>query len=346
MAESSFKNPHDCFFKELFARKENARDFLQRYLPPDLVALLDLASLEITKDSFIDPDLQTHFSDLLYKVGLQDQGQTLIYVLFEHKSFPERYVALQLLGYMVRIWEQALHQNQPLLPILPLVFYHGRYRWTIAENFRALFKTPVALEPYLPEYNYLLYDLSRYKDEELQGAEILRAQLLLLKYIFRRELKERLPDILALVEQQGSQEALIAMLSYVASGTEQVTRDDLKEIVEELLEKGGEVMPTIAEQWLEEGRQEGLKEGLKEGLEQGLEQGREEGREAALKLLRRFLARRFGAALDQFDERLKGLDLAAIDGLSEAAFEAESLADFEAALANLQPSASDSSASN
>ena len=130
---------------------------------------LDLSSLEITKDSFIDPNLQSHFSDLLYKVGLQDQGQTLIYVLFEHKSFPERYVALQLLGYMVRIWEQALHQNQPLLPILPLVFYHGRHRWTIAENFRALFKTPVELEPYLPEYRYLLYDLNRYKDEELQG---------------------------------------------------------------------------------------------------------------------------------------------------------------------------------
>ena len=93
---------------------------------------------------------------------------------------------------MVRIWEQALHQKQPLLPILPLVFYHGRHRWTVAENFRALFETPVELEPYLPEYRYLLYDLNRYKDEELQGAKILRAPLLLLKYIFRRDLKERL----------------------------------------------------------------------------------------------------------------------------------------------------------
>ena len=86
-------------------------------------------------------------------------------------------------------------------------------------------------------------------------------------------------------------------------------------------------MPTIAEQWLEEGR--------KEGMERGLERGRE----ATLKLLRRFLAQRFGTALDQFDERLKGLDLAALDHLSEVAFEAENLADFEAALAGLQPPA-------
>ena len=93
-------------------------------------------------------------------------------------------------------------------------------------------------------------------------------------------------------------------------------------------------MPTIAEQWLEEGRQEGLQEGL------------ERGREAALQMLRRFLAWRFEIALDQFDERLKELDLAALDHLSEVAFEAEGLADFEAALAKLQPQTSGSSLSS
>jgi hypothetical protein len=33
------------------------RDFLRRYLPADVVALLDLSSLELTKDSFIDPQV-------------------------------------------------------------------------------------------------------------------------------------------------------------------------------------------------------------------------------------------------------------------------------------------------
>lgn len=58
-------NPHDRFFKDLFSRQEAARDFLQHYLPTDIVPLLDLDSLDIRKDSFIDPDLQEHFSDLL-----------------------------------------------------------------------------------------------------------------------------------------------------------------------------------------------------------------------------------------------------------------------------------------
>jgi len=119
-------NPHDKFFKDLFTRQEAAQDFLQHYLPAEVAALLDLSTLEIGKDSFIDLDLQEHFSDLLYKVALHSGQETYIYVLFEHKSYPEPLIAFQLLKYMVRIWEQALKQEEALLPVLPLVVYHGR----------------------------------------------------------------------------------------------------------------------------------------------------------------------------------------------------------------------------
>ena len=88
-------------------------------------------------------------------------------------------------------------------------------------------------------------------------------------------------------------------------------------------------MPTLAEQWIQQG------EAL--GLEKGLEKGREEGREAALKVLRRFLATRFGVPLDHFDDVLQPLDLASLTTLSDIAFEIEGLTAFEARLANLQP---------
>lgn len=104
---------------------------------------------------------------------------------------------------------------------------------------------------------------------------------------------------------------------------------ELRRVVIEVIEQGDELMPTLVEQWLEQGRQE--------GLAKGLERGREEGREAALDVLRRFLAHRFRTPLDQFDEALQELDLAAITQLSEIAFEAKSLVEFEAALATLRP---------
>jgi predicted transposase YdaD len=40
----SLTNPHDRFFKELFSRQEVAQDFMSHYLPPELVALLDLST--------------------------------------------------------------------------------------------------------------------------------------------------------------------------------------------------------------------------------------------------------------------------------------------------------------
>jgi hypothetical protein len=51
--------------------------------------------------------------------------------LFEHKSFPYRFTALQLLKYMVGVWELHLKQfpGQILPTIIPLVIYHGIGPW-------------------------------------------------------------------------------------------------------------------------------------------------------------------------------------------------------------------------
>jgi predicted transposase/invertase (TIGR01784 family) len=320
-------NPHDRFFKETFSQQENARSFLQHYLPSEITPLLDFSTLEISKDSFIDPILEEHLSDLLYKVTLYEGPEIHIYVLFEHKSYPDRLIAFQLLRYMVRIWEQALKQKQKLLPILPLVIYHGRSRWTIPTDFTALMELPEALKPYVPAYQYWIFDLTQYDDEEIQGEITLRVTLLLLKYIFRKDLGDRIGEILdflrALSEPQTVLEYLETILRYIAASTDQVNEEMLKQIVNQVIAEGGELMPTLVEQWLERGRQEGLEAGL------------ERGRETALDLLRWFLVHRFGTVPERFDEESSKLDLEAISQLSKTAFETESLANFEMAMVKL-----------
>ena len=87
MPEPSIPNPHDCFFREAFTRKEVARGFFREYLPPTLVRQLNLDSLRITKDSFIEKQLQEHFSDILYTVHYRDRP-VYIYLLLEHKESP------------------------------------------------------------------------------------------------------------------------------------------------------------------------------------------------------------------------------------------------------------------
>ena len=330
-------NPHDRFFKDLFSRQEAARDFLKHYLPPQVAAALDPDRLEIRKDSFIDPALQEHFSDLLYRVGLVGGGESYVYVLFEHKSYPDPRIAWQLLRYMVRIWEQADKQADALLPIVPLVVYHGRQRWQVARQFSALFALPAVLQPYLPQFRYHLADLSAYSDEEIKArverAVILQIGLLSLKYIYAEDVGTQLEKVIrlaqALLDQPTALDYIRTILRYAAAGADKLSEEELKTIVVKLIEEGDKLMPTLAEQWLEQGEAIGLQKGREEGLEKG--------REAALKVLRRFLATRFEVALDHFDAALQPLDLAALTELSEAAFAATSLAEFEAKLAEIQP---------
>ena len=62
-------NPHDKLFRETWSNKAFAQDFLQNYLPEPILRRIELASLEISKDSFIDQAFKEFHSDLLYLVN-------------------------------------------------------------------------------------------------------------------------------------------------------------------------------------------------------------------------------------------------------------------------------------
>jgi predicted transposase/invertase (TIGR01784 family) len=54
-------NPHDKLFREIYGDKENARSFLTGYLPGKVLDLMDMSTLEISKDSFIEKNLEPVF---------------------------------------------------------------------------------------------------------------------------------------------------------------------------------------------------------------------------------------------------------------------------------------------
>lgn len=64
---ATINNPHDAFFKIVFAEKDFTKAFLRGFLPSDLINELDLDTLEISESSFIDDDLRQTFSDLIFR---------------------------------------------------------------------------------------------------------------------------------------------------------------------------------------------------------------------------------------------------------------------------------------
>ena len=57
-------NPHDKFFKETFGNTEIAKDFLNNYLPQNLINIIDIDTLEPQIVSFISQKLKESYSDL------------------------------------------------------------------------------------------------------------------------------------------------------------------------------------------------------------------------------------------------------------------------------------------
>ena len=155
---SELTNPHDKFFKETFTSIEVARDFFANYLPQPVVNTLNLDTLTLQSGSFIDADLQEQFADLLYQVDLQDDNHeetaAYLYLLLEHKSYPDPQTPFQLLRYLIRIWERDVEAGNALRPIIPTVVYHGHKRWRVTTEFGKLFAGPVSLQPYWPHSQY------------------------------------------------------------------------------------------------------------------------------------------------------------------------------------------------
>ena len=238
---------------------------MQNYLPGKVLDVARLDTLEICKDSFIEPDLKDYYSDMLYRVEF-GESPGYIYFLFEHKSFPDRNIHLQLLEYMVKIWRLGQKQGGfgKLSIVVPLVLYHGRSKWRINENFLSGFNGPVeSLVEYIPDFRYVLYDLSEYSDDEIKGTVMARVTMLLLKHVFEPDLADRLPDIFSLLKELSKKKTGLqyfeSLVKYVFSNVDDITVEKMQAIVHNaLLEDKGEYIVTLAEKLRKQGLDQGL----------------------------------------------------------------------------------------
>ncbi|AWT19649.1 hypothetical protein DMP75_15255 [Klebsiella michiganensis] len=95
------RTPHDAIFRQMLTQKEVARDFLQLYLPAPFLSICDLNTLQQASGSFIEEDLRSSDSDILYSLQTR-HGAGYIYALIEHQSSPDKLMAFRLMRYMLQ----------------------------------------------------------------------------------------------------------------------------------------------------------------------------------------------------------------------------------------------------
>jgi predicted transposase/invertase (TIGR01784 family) len=325
------QNPHDKFFKETFGRVEVARDFFSNYLPQNVLNIIDLDTIEPQKGSFINGELEESFSDLLFKVNINDT-EGYIYFLFEHKSYPARDIVFQLLKYMIEIWETKIKKEElnKLPVIIPLVIYHGTENWkintTLGEMIRGYDKFPEDIKKYIPDYEYILYDISRFTDEQIKGQAIEKAALTIMRDIRTRDVSRITNSLLMaakylaeLSDKQTGMEYFETMVRYIFNVRGDIGPKDIETMavkIENTYPEGSDIMMTLAEKLKEEGREKGLKEGLEKGK-------RDERLSTAIKLL----TKKFGPLPKELKSKIAKLDSVTLEIIIDGIFDYESLED-------------------
>jgi len=332
------QNPHDKFFKETFSNIEVAKDFVINYLPQSIMDIVDINTLEVQKDSFINADLEEAFSDMLFKINVNKQ-EGYLYFLFEHKSYVSKNITIQLLKYMIEIWEtKAKKENIRELPmIIPLVIYHGNNEWKIKTSLGEMINgydaIPEDVKKYVPDYEYLFYDLSRYTDEQIKGEVKLRIVLTIFRDIFTKDSQVIRKSILRATEhlrelddKQTGIEYFETFIRYVLNAGQKLTKKEMNDIIgaiETTFPEGSETVMTLAEQFKQEGREEGIQEGIQEGEANAL-----------AKMAIRLLTKKFGSLSEDNRIKIKKLDSVTLEIIIDEILEYKNLDEVNKYLGN------------
>lgn len=154
---------HDPFIRKVLSNKQEALDLFIATLPENIVENLELDKLELIQESFLGSHHEESRTDLLYKIPLKNGSSSYIYLLFEHKSYYDKKIYVQLLEYLSKIYNWQMENEKVLNIVIPFVFYHGEKGWDLGIEFLESFpknSIPKNLKQFIPNFSIHLLELT------------------------------------------------------------------------------------------------------------------------------------------------------------------------------------------
>jgi predicted transposase/invertase (TIGR01784 family) len=233
----SVNNPHDKFVKEMLSDRELAIDFLQAYLPGDVSALLDIPHMEYANTSFISPELEETFADIVVRIPFKSKsGHAFVSLLLEAKSQPEKYTIFQILSYLANGYATQIKQGGKLHPIVPCVYYQGRQKWKLRRVSDYFEDLPAALQPYLPAFDTIFVSLFDLPEDQIihLGNALLRAALMVQRYRYdTQSLLKYFIQISSSLEPYIQKNFLVAVSVYILSVTK-LSKEEIMEAIQQI----------------------------------------------------------------------------------------------------------------
>ena len=275
------KDPHDRLFKRVMSDEANVRQFIKEFLPQELSSQIDLKEMNLIPTEKVK-GYNKYYMDTAVECNIADtKGQ--LYSVFEHKSYPDPNVLLQILSYMTVTWYEQRKKNVPLTPVISVVIYHGTTSWNVTTHFQGQFcNLSEAVKPYTPEFDYVLVDLTQFSNEKIEEraktTPFLAGSLQLMKLVAMQDI-EGIMGIAVITELSKEEKMILFLYLYYTLDVDQHT---MQRIVKEL--GGEEIMPSLAERLIKQGEEIGEKRGEERGERKGTIKGKQD---VVIKLLRR-----------------------------------------------------------
>lgn len=254
-----------------------AKEFLNEHLPQDIKSIIDLNTIKVQKESYIEPNLTKRLSDIVYSVNTKDNKDAFIYVACEHQSSVDQLMAFRLLRYILLLAERHLDKGEKIPLIFPLVVYTGKSKYTAPRNLWSLFEYPELAQKILTE-DPALVDLQSMSDDEIAQKKHIALFEYIMKHVQMRDmlklwqnLFEKLPDAVIMDKEHGYF-YISNLLWYIDGKLSEKKRDELSGLILEHLPKdeGEKLMRTIADTYIEEGISKGIAIGEARGEEKSI----------------------------------------------------------------------------
>ncbi|NLC36480.1 MAG: DUF4351 domain-containing protein [Alcaligenaceae bacterium] len=334
----------DASYKLLFSSPEVVRDLVLGLIPDDWLHSLDFSTLEKVPGSYVADDLRQRAGDVVWRVRVGGEW-VYLYFLIEFQSTVDPWMAVRIMTYVGLLCQDLIRRGETLEgrklpPVLPIVLYNGKAKWTAATDIAHLIpRAPGLLARYLPRLEYLLVELNHVNKVDLIQARNLIGAIVQAERPDNDQSLFQLIDLLNdwLADNPGLRRIFAIWIRVLVLRQSRYTLvlpkvQDLKELKMLLAEK----FDAWAQEYQEKGRKEGREEGIEQGIEQGIEKGIERGLEQGLQkgiqqgealVLQRLLTKRFGPLSPQNAQAISTASIAQIEVWLDRLFDASSVSE-------------------
>lgn len=284
---------HDSSSKLIFGNAELCSQFLRNYMDMPILKNVKAEDIEDVSERYVPMFTEERNLDTVKRIKITENNTIFFISLIEHKTKVDYNVCMQLLRYMIYIWEDYEKEMERTKkgisrtkgfkypPILPIVYYEGIGKWTAVRNLQDRILFDKAFEPFIPKFFYKLIELNSYSIEQLvEKNDELSLVMLINRLQSSTEFRElNLPENYIKNLSEHSTDELLNIIAKVTSSMLRHLRlpeDEVEEFTGQIKERK---MAVLFEHFkdvdIPAARKKAMESGLKEGLEKGLKQGLE-----------------------------------------------------------------------